>query len=241
MTFDENVLSYIGGIQNNDLNNILETNEFDSNDELQTTRRSSYYDLDNFDTLTRKTNKCFSILSTNIQSLNSKFSELEAQETWLTDNDDMCLFSLPGYECISQGQHCSGKGGLVIYVDNTYTSKVKLNINMHESWEGLIVHITGGGLTKTVTLGNIYRPPRSRNDDLNSFTNEFAHIISSLKNNNSHFIFAGDFNINLLKLNENDTYSSFFDTLISHILYPMITLPTRFTRTNGILIHNFFL
>ena len=62
-TFDENVLSYIGGIRNNDLNKILETNEFDSNDELQTTRRSSYYDLDNFDKLTRKTNKWFSILS----------------------------------------------------------------------------------------------------------------------------------------------------------------------------------
>ena len=132
MTFEENVLSYIGCIRNNDLNNILETNEFDSNDELQTTRRSSYYDLDNFDKLTRKTNKCFSILSTNIQSLNSKFSELEPfvdtlskkklnccviclQETWLTDNDDLCLFSLPGYECISQDKHCSGKGGLVIY------------------------------------------------------------------------------------------------------------------------------
>ena len=255
MTFDENVLSYIGGIRNNDLNNILETN--DSNDELQTTCRSSYYDLDNFDKLTRKTNKCFSILSTNIQSLNSKFSELEAfvddlsktnfkfsviclQETWLTDNDDLCLFSLPGYDCISQGKHCSGKGGLVIYVDNTYISKVKLNINMHESWEGLIVRITGGGLTKTVTLGNIYRPPRSRNDDLNSFINEFGYIISSLENNNSHLIFAGDFNINLLKLNENDTYSNFFDTLISHSLYPLITLPTRFTRTNGTLIDNFF-
>ena len=209
------------------------------------------------DKLTRKTNKCFSILSTNIQSLNSKFSELEAfvddlsktnfkfsviclQEAWLTDNDDLCLFSLPGYDCISQGKHCSGKGGLVIYVDNTYISKVKLNINMHESWEGLIVRITGGGLTKTVTLGNIYRPPRSRNDDLNSFINEFGYIISSLENNNSHLIFAGDFNINLLKLNENDTYSNFFDTLISHSLYPLITLPTRFTRTNGTLIDNFF-
>ena len=27
---------------------------------------------------------------------------------------------------------------------------------MHESWEGLIVRIKGGGLAKTVTLGNIY-------------------------------------------------------------------------------------
>ena len=31
-----------------------------------------------------------------------------------------------------------------------------------------------------------------------------------------------------------------FDTLISHSLYPMITLPTRFTRTNGTLIDNLF-
>ena len=53
-----------------------------------------------------------------------------------------------------------------------------------------------------------------KHNDLNSFTNEFAHIISSLENNNSHFIFAGDFNINLLKLNENDTYSSLFDTIV---------------------------
>ena len=75
----------------------------------------------------------------------------------------MCLFSSPGYECISQGKHCSGKGGLVIYVDNTYTSKVKPHINMHEFWEGLIVQIKGGGLTKSLTLGNINGPPRTRN------------------------------------------------------------------------------
>ena len=52
--------------------------------------------------------------------------------------------------------------------------------------------------------------------------------------------FAGDFNINLLKINENEVYNNFFDTLISHSLYPQITLPTRFTRTNGTLIDNFF-
>ena len=149
---------------------------------------------------------------------NFKFSVICLQETWLSDNDYVCLFSLPGYECISQGKHCSGKDGLVIYVDNTYTSKVKLNINMHESWEGLIVQIKGCGLTRSLTFGNIYRPPITRNYDLNSFINEFAYIISSLENINSNLIFAGDFNINLLKLNENDSYSNFFDTLISQSL-----------------------
>ena len=51
---------------------------------------------------------------------------------------------------------------------------------------------------------------------------------------------AGDFNINLLKLNDNEIYSNFFKTLVSHSLYPQITLPTRFTRINGTLIDNFF-
>ena len=76
MTFDEHSLSHIGGIRNNDLKNVLHTNEFDSV-ELQTTRRSSYYDLDSFDKLTTSTNECFSILSTKIQSINAKFNELE--------------------------------------------------------------------------------------------------------------------------------------------------------------------
>ena len=151
MTFDEQFLSNIRGIRNNDLNNILRNNEFDSG-ELQTTRRSSYYDLDNFDKLTSSINKCFSILRTNIRSINSKFNELDAfvedlgkhnfkfsaiclPETWLSDSDDLCMFSLPGYDCLSQGRHCSGKGGLIIYVDNKYTTEIIININMHESWE----------------------------------------------------------------------------------------------------------
>ena len=49
-----------------------------------------------------------------------------------------------------------------------------------------------------------------------------------------------DFNNNLLKLYENDSYSNFCDALISHILYPLTTLPTRFTRTNGTLTDNLF-
>ena len=119
---------------------------------------------------------------------------------------------------MSEGTHCSGKGGLIIYADTKYTTEIKIHISMHESWEGLIVQIKCGCLANTLTLGNIYRPPRSSNYDLNAFIDEFSHIISSLENNNNHLILAGDFNINLLKLNENELYSNFFDTLLSHTL-----------------------
>ena len=51
---------------------------------------------------------------------------------------------------------------------------------------------------------------------------------------------AGDFNINLLKLNEHYAHRSYFDFLISHDLFAHITFSTIFTRTNGTLIDNFF-
>ena len=81
---------------------------------------------------------------------------------------------------------CSGKGGLIIYVDTKYTTEIQIHMNIHESWEGLIVRIKCGGLAKTVTLGKIYRPSRSINYGLNAFIDEFSHIKSSLekKNNN---------------------------------------------------------
>ena len=77
MTLDETFLSYLGGINNNNLINILDTNLID-NCEPQLIRRSSYYDSDKFTELTQTNKSCFNVLSTHIQSINSKFNELEA-------------------------------------------------------------------------------------------------------------------------------------------------------------------
>ena len=160
MTFDEAFLSYVGGIHNNDLKTVLDINDIETN-EPQTIRHSSYYDYDKFNELIVYKNDHFSVLSTNIQSINSKFNELEAfveelgntnfkfsviclQETWKSDCDDVRLYDLHGYDCIAQGKHCSNKGGLMIYVDKKYKTEVKFNINRYEHWEGLIVDIKGG-------------------------------------------------------------------------------------------------
>ena len=116
-------------------------------------------------------------------------------------------------------------------------------LNLVKHWEGLIVPKNGGNLSKSITIANIFRlrPPRTSNDNLNAFINEFSSVVSLLEHNcKNTLIIACDFNINLLKLNENDIYSSYFDSLISHSLFPQITFPTRFTRTNGTLIDNFF-
>ena len=94
----------------------------------------------------------FNILSTNIQSINSKFSELELfieyldiihfkfnvicmQETWKAEGDDFSQFMLPGYNCITQGKSSSSKGGLLIYIDDTYKADVINNLNLYKHWE----------------------------------------------------------------------------------------------------------
>jgi len=74
---------------------------------------------------------------------------------------------------------------MMIYVDDQYKSKVSFNLNTYEHWEVLIVKVQGNSLSKTFTTGNIYRSPRTRNEDLNAFIDEFTPIISSLDNCNN--------------------------------------------------------
>ena len=64
--------------------------------------------------------------------------------------------------------------------------------------------------------------------------------MNSLDMPNHNVILAGDFNINLLKVNENIVYGEFLDLLMSLSLNPQITLPTRFSTNSGTLIDNIF-
>ena len=119
VTSNEAFLSYLGGGQNN-LRNVLSTNKNnDENNEPQVIQCSSYYDIDKFTILANSNTNSFSILSSNIQSINAKFNELEIfvddlrsinflfsviclQETWKADTDDFSQFCLDGYDCITQ-------------------------------------------------------------------------------------------------------------------------------------------
>ena len=67
------------------------------------------------------------------------------------------------------------------------------------------------------------------------FLNEFTSIISLIDKTMSDIIIAGEFNINLLKINEKNIVGEFFDMLISNSF-----CPTRFSNNNGTLIDNLF-
>ena len=150
------ILSNFGGVEHNDLINIL---HIDPN-EPQVIQHSSYYDMDEFNNLITNKNNYFSILSLNIQSINAKFHELETlieslrnvqfyfsiiclQECWISDHTDVCTFQLSGYDCLSQGKSSSDRGGLITYVHNSFQHEVHLTINNYEHWEGQVIHVKG--------------------------------------------------------------------------------------------------
>ena len=256
MTADKSFSRFQGGFSSNSLCDILQLNEANEND-IQPIIHSPYYDMDTLKLLTEQNNGCFSILSSNVESINAKMNEIEAfveelsqmhfkfslmcfQECWLSDNDDKSHLQIDGYDCITQGKTCGNKGGLVMYINNCFNYKVIMTLNQFDHWEGQFVKITGGGLSKDVIIGNIYRPPRDLNENYIQFLNEFTSIISLIDKTNSDIIIAGDFNINLLKINEKKIVGEFFDMLISNSFYPHITLPTRFSNNSGTLIDNLF-
>ena len=112
------ILSHVGGIESNNLMNILNVQDNNEDEEVVMFHHSPYYQDRLIEVLKANESK-FTIIRTNIESINSKFSELEAfveelysnnikisaiclQECWITDNTDFSLFQLKGYNCIKK-------------------------------------------------------------------------------------------------------------------------------------------
>ncbi len=264
---DSEILKCFGGVNKNSLLHKLHiTDTTDDHisetsiDQLQIIKHSSYYDNETLVPLLTSKKDNFHILCSNIESINAKFDELNIfvqllrekdfefdaiclQETWLSEKADysQLQLKLQGYKSIPQGKSCGSKGGLVIYLKESYNYDPELTFNKSKVWEGQFIKINGPSLSKSIILGNIYRPPRDdTNENCQIFIDEFSPIIANLSKKNTEVIIAGDTNVNLLKLNEKEVYSDFFDLLTHHSFYPKITLPTRFSNTRGTLIDNVF-
>ena len=127
-------------------------------------KHSLYYDSNKFCSLLHEDNNCFSILSTNIQSINARFCELEAyieelkqvnfnysaiciQESWLKEHDDISQIKLNNYNCITHGKTCSNKAGLIIYLHKKLKYK---KVEKHENWEAQLINVTGSDLSKSI-------------------------------------------------------------------------------------------
>ena len=74
----------------------------------------------------------------------------------------------------------------------------------------------------------MYTPPNNTNNLYQDFTNEFIPILEYLQRANCETIIAGDFNIDLLKINNNATLGNYFNSVVAQRFFPQITLPKVF-------------
>ena len=113
-TFTDDLLSRIGGLQINDLNELV-SNIDDSSERNNLLSQSPYYEINDIGATLKSDESHFTILSLNIQSIRSKFDEFSAlielahekkfclsaiciQETGLTDHSDTNPFQIPGFK-----------------------------------------------------------------------------------------------------------------------------------------------
>ena len=196
----------------------------------------------------------FSILSLNAQSLSAKFNELSLlvtelketgftfsgiciQETWFQSNQDTSLFNLDDYDLEYVISSCSKHGGVACYIHKIYSYFLRDKNIKSKHWDGLFIDVFGDHLRKPVTIAYIYRPPKNNtNSQIQAFCDEIAPIITEIIKANTDSFFVGDFNINLLKINEREKIQDYLDLFMSQI-----NLPTRHTRKSSSLIDHIFL
>ena len=252
------ILRNFGGIAQNDLNKILPSIDIEC--DVNISSFSPYVSELQLPQYVNTLKDNLSVLTLNCQSLNAKFDKLQVmiqnlihenklqfsiillQETWLKPSDEfekiLSTFNIPGYKKpFGIPASCSNHGGLVCFVKETLEASVCYKHITSNFWEGIFLRITGKSIKPTL-VGNIYRPPRNNNNNrvVDDFLHEFLPTISKLSEKYTSAILSGDFNINLLKINEREKYALFLDSMLSLGFVPKINLPTRFSKNSASLL-----
>ena len=130
----------------------------------------------------------------------------------------------------------------MFYVRSDYTIRELISVKNSVAWEGLFIEISKEASTEKLVLGNIYKPPKQNNnlENIQLFSNELIPILNQIKNNKQDFLLAGDFNINLLKIDERGEFADFLDLMTNNSFFPTIKLPTRFSLHSCSILDNIY-
>lgn len=196
-------------------------------------KQSCYYDNNEFIELLQLKKNVVKLISLNCQSLNAKIDDIRIfiemlkshscnldilclQETWLSASSDVSHLQIEGYTLITRGKSCSAHGGVAIYISDMFDFDVLPIESLSNSWDGLFIEArikNYANNSKKIVFGNIYRPPRNRIENYRAFNEEINEITSNLQRSRQEVILTGDFNLDLLKINEKVHIHENFETL----------------------------
>ena len=190
-------------------------------------------------------------MSLNIRSIRHKFGQLEMHlnefskkpevlcitESWLTNNE-IPYVMLEGYKIASF--YCrtqKNAGGCIIFVKNGIQI---LDFDLLKFSSESNIECCGTQIicpNKTfLNIMCVYRPPKG---ELKIFCSNMENILNNNKTQNSSWVLAGDFNINLFS--HNSAKSEFISIMKSFNIFPTISnVNTRQSKHNSSLIDNVF-
>jgi len=218
----------------------------------------NYYNVNEFVNAFTNNTTSLSIMSLNIQSLPSKFNDLNLflkeisgagnfsfdfiglQEIWKLNYPDH--FVIDSYHNIIHKSRQSRQGGGVgFYIKNKFNYKVLDNLStiVDGIFESLVVCVEAG--SKKFILANIYRPNTSLHnispsEQLDLFNMELANLLEQISNLNKPAYICGDMNIDLLKINTHNPTETYFDNISAFGFLQLITKPTRIVNFSATLI-----
>ena len=125
---------------------------------------------------------------------------------------------MPIYHCLSYLATTSSTRALnaqTLWAHNlskeAYSFKLGNLCNDSDILEGLFFYVMGRNIRKPLTICNIYRPPHDNNsnDKFSNFLSELSPVLDILQKENAYAAVVGDFNINILQINERENLKIF--------------------------------
>ena len=178
----------------------------------------SYYQVKDIQKLNIDRN--LNIFHTNINGLETKFGNLHEflsstsskmdiiAITETSQNDDNFIVH-EGYVNCSTPSNLS-KGGTALFINDKFDSLERMNLKIqNDNFETTWVEIVNK-LSRNIVVANICRHPRYNFTDFFSYLEKSLHILTK---ENKEIYLCGDFNIDLLQIETNNSYKQFYDML----------------------------
>ena len=223
---------------------------FESNDPGIQNSHCKYYSTDQFCAKNFNAKKHFSVFHLHIHSLQYHKNDLEILLDSLKVEFDIIAISetklqkgvqpvhnieLQNYEIESTPTEAS-KGGTLLYISKNLNYKPRQDLELYESkkLESTFVEIinrTG----KNYIIGCIYK---HHTISPKEFTDAMSPLLKKLSKEKKPCYLAGDFNMNLLEVDNNSEIEHYFDLITENNFTPLIKAPTRITGKSKTLIDN---
>ena len=177
-----------------------------------------------------------------LKSLNHEFDFIGISETKLLKQQTIIpkKLDITGYEKYSTPTEAD-KGGTMLYVKTETNHKERKDLNKicYKSMylESTFIEVINQK-QKNLLVGCIYKHPSM---DINEFNDDFMNqLFEKLNKENKEIFLMGDFNIDLMTIDDDPNITNYFDIITSNLFIPHIIYPTRITPTSKTLIDNIF-